>query len=499
MVQGKCNLLKPVDCLTGTFFSFSQYAQDLTNQYVNPDSYRCLPSKYIALNLDYSGIEGSDMKTRAEGIGNIFQNYFENSCTYLRANTKDEIGWNPENTRVLLFQTLQKFGLMEIIQNGPNYMSNNINHIGDINIYSYNKNDDGIGYNEIYCYIPNEAKSVNYLLSEYNVGDISPVPYTSNSICGYEGQSPFNGLSYLLTKTVEIEGEEVQNVPLYIDSFNGENSYVIGQYVPRAAENPYEPSYEKVFTPSCLESTSFSDDIIRNDNSFDINTIVILYDIVQKTSNGDRILYRNIPLGIYFTGCLDSDNGKMTNTITKYVNSGQIYNQGTAYGLRICTRFLTSPNSTEIKDISVSGSAVSEIAPVLEKMGDTIDAVEKSISGSLQIQTELQTHLSQFKNNKVNVPYIRKIGDKKYWFVNGKNTGAVAEYEITNPEEIVKSIVTEIFAHTYTKDQTDTLLENFIQKNTIDYMENKMATKEQLELAIKTLREELLVYLQGTE
>ena len=40
------------------------------------------------------------------------------------------------------------------------------------------------------------------------------------------------------------------------------------------------------------------------------------------------------------------------------------------YGLRICTRFLSSPNSTEIKDISVNGSAVSEIAPVLEKNGE---------------------------------------------------------------------------------------------------------------------------------
>ena len=53
MAYGKCSLLKPVDNLTGTFFLFSQYAQDLTKQYSNPDSYRCVPSKFIAMNLDF--------------------------------------------------------------------------------------------------------------------------------------------------------------------------------------------------------------------------------------------------------------------------------------------------------------------------------------------------------------------------------------------------------------------------------------------------------------
>ena len=183
----------------------------------------------------------------------------------------------------------------------------------------------------------------------------------------------------------------------------------------------------------------------------------------------------------------------MSNTITKYVSSGQIYNQGTSYGLRICTRFLSSPNSTEIKDISVNGSAVSEIAPVLEKMGETLIAVEDSIAESSQIQTELKTHLSQFKNNKVNVPYIRRIGDKKYWFVNGKNTGAVAEYEIGNPENIINEIVKKIFAEVYSKSQIDLLLNNFVQENTINNLSSNMVTKDDLKEAINELRNEFII------
>lgn len=488
MIQGKCNLLKPVNNLTGTFFSFSQYAQDLTNQYVNPDSYRCLPSKYIAMELDYSVIDGEDISERGKELGNIFQNYFENACTFLRANSE----WKPEDSRTILFQTLQKFGLMSVKKIDNNQISEEIKHIGDINIYSYNDNEDGIGYNEIYCYIPNEAKCVNYLLNESNTSNIKPATYDSLYICGYDGQTPFNGLSYNVVEKKTEEGEE-KTYPLYIDSYDGEFSYTVGKFVQRAAANEAEPSTVNAFIPNCLESTYPSDDVQRNYDKFNINTIVVLYDIVRKTSVGDQIIHRNIPLGIYFTGCLDNDAGIMSNTITKYVSSGQIYNQGTSYGLRICTRFLSSPNSTEIKDISVNGSAVSEIAPVLEKMGETLIAVEDSIAESSQIQTELKTHLSQFKNNKVNVPYIRRIGDKKYWFVNGKNTGAVAEYEIGNPENIINLIVKEIFTKVYSKSQIDGLISDFLTENTINELRSEMVTKDELSKALEDLRNESII------
>jgi hypothetical protein len=488
MIQGKCNLLKPVNNLTGTFFSFSQYAQDLTEQYANPDSYRCLPSKYIAMELDYSVIDGEDISERGEELGNIFQNYFENACTFLRASSSE---WNPEDSRTLLFQTLQKFGLMKVKNIDNNPISEEIKHIGDINIYSYNDNEDGIGYNEIYCYIPNEAKCVNYLLNESNPSN-NTTTYDSLYICGYDNQNPFNGLSYNVIEKKIKEGEE-KNYPLYIDSYNGEFSYAVGKFIQRAADDDEEPSQINTFVPNCLESTYPSDDVQRNYDKFNINTIVVLYDIVRKTSIGDQIIYRNIPLGIYFTGCLDNDAGIMSNTITKYVNSGQIYNQGTSYGLRICTRFLSSPNSTEIKDISVNGSAVSEIAPVLEKMGETLIAVEDSIAESSQIQTELKTHLSQFKNNKVNVPYTRRIGDKKYWFVNGKNTGAVAEYEIGNPENIINLIVKEIFTKVYSKSQIDGIISDFLTENAIKDLRSEMVTKDELLKALEDLRNESII------
>ena len=86
--------------------------------------------------------------------------------------------------------------------------------------------------------------------------------------------------------------------------------------------------------------------------------------------------YKNIPLGIYFTGMLDGDSNEMTNTITKYVSNDAVYGQGTSYGLRICTRFLADPNSTAtIETATESSTNISEFAPVLEQMADTLTGI----------------------------------------------------------------------------------------------------------------------------
>lgn len=499
MAQGKCNLLRPVDNLTGTFFLFSQYTQDLTKQYSNPDSYRCLPSKYLSLDLDYSGIPGVTMEARAKFLGEIFQNYFENACTYLRDKKSGE--WNPEDSRTLLFQALQKYGLMKInySKDGNDNIipdsgySDNLHYIGDINIYSYNNNEDGIGYNEIYCYISNEVKSTKYLFNTVNLSEEKTEPYTSNYICGYENKISFNNLSYIVDPVGEIP---------FIDIFPGngmnEKGYEIGKFIPLSTIYPNSngSSYLNTFIPNNLDGRISSDDVFRNLDKFDINAIVVLYDIVQKTETGENTLYKNIPLGIYFTGRIEDDG--MTNSITKYVNSGQIYNQGTSYGLRICTRFLASPNSTEIKDISVSGSAVSEIAPVLEKMGETIIAVENSIAEQHNTQTIIKEHLSQFKNNRMNVPYVRNIGDKKYWFVNGKNTGAVAEYEIHDRTDFAKQIIGQVLENVYTKEEIVETLKEYITENQLDEIHEDLASKNYVDEELERLRKELEIYLQGS-
>lgn len=498
MTNNKCSLLKPVDNLTGTFFLFSQYSQDLTKQYSNSDSYRCVPSRFVAMNLDYSSLNEIES---AKQLGEVFQNYFENSCTFLRNKYKEEnLAWNPEYTRTLLFQTLQKYDFIRItegiddvseVTNGSlsntygynSGISNNIQYIGDINIYSYNDNQDGVGYNEIYCYIPNDAKCMNYQLNA--TSRQQSYTYDSNYICGYANQESYNNLSW--------------NVSNYIDSDNGlTNFYGIGSYTTNLGEN------KNTLVPQYLTDVISDDQPRKIDgkilDKFSVNAIVILYDIVSKNSDeSQNTIYKNIPLGIYFTGKLNQQL-EMENYITKYVDSGQIYNQGTSYGLRVCTRFFSNPNSTEIIETTTNGSSnISEMAPVLEKMGETLTAVEGIFEDNDKMTRMLNEHLSQFKNNKVNVPYVRQLGNKKYWFVNGKNTGAVAQYEYSSPEDIISKTIDIILQSVYTKNETNNILKEYLTKTAFSNEVSKYATKEYVNEQILSLRKDLLVYLQGLD
>lgn len=219
-----------------------------------------------------------------------------------------------------------------------------------------------------------------------------------------------------------------------------------------------------------------------------------MYDIVRKDDDGGQItIYKNVPLGIYFTGCLD-ENLVMSNTVVKYVNSEQIYNQGTSYGLRICTRFLSTPNSTEPIEVNATGSSnVSMMAPVLEKMGETLMAVEDILDNKDAMYQMIKDHLAQFKNNKVNVPYVRQLGNKKYWFVNGKNTGAIAQYEYADPEDIIAKAIQEILANVYSKSQIVDIMQNYVTINEFNDALQKFTTKLYVDQQIAALEKKLLV------
>lgn len=514
MAQSKCSLLKPVDNLTGTFFLFSQYTQDLTKQYSNPDSYRCLPSKFIAMDLNFENIKQntSSVDFYAKKLGNIFQNYFENACSFLRNEYKDN--WTPEFSRTLLFQTLEKYNLLtidnikdtngNIIEDAG--LSKNIQYIGDIDIYSYNDNNDGIGYNEIYCYISNKAKCIDYSFGKV-LQDSSVFPYKNNQICGYENKTPYNGLTYNV-----ISGD---NTFVDIEYKNGDIEqqmyYAIGQYT--ELNNTTEENKLYTYIPCILDErmTQISNEPRLNDDGkelekFNINSFVILYDIVSKNDDGsETIRYKNIPLGIYFTGCLD-ENCIMSNQITKYVDSEQIYNQGTSYGLRICNRFISNPYSTEIIETETTGSSnVSEIAPVLNKIEELLLASEDVIKGDNDIYSLMNNHLSQFKNNKVNIPYVRELGKKKYWFVNGKNTGAIAQDETTSLEDLSKDILNQVLNNVYTKTEVDNIssLKNYYTKDEINTIlgsssegDGNYVTKAYVDACFEKLKADLQIYTQ---
>ena len=362
-----CNVFKELTKSNGTFFTFSQYAEDLTKHQSN-NSYKVIPSRFICCDVDYSLFTNKTLP-------NLLQNNFENGCSFLRDNLPND--WTPEISKNLFWNEIGEKLLLSD-------NSNSIVYCGDINIQSYSEQDN-IGYNEIYCYIPNDAKKMKFNFESKNTLNTS-LKYDKDFICGYDGNDlNFNGL-------LDIK--------------------IVYPFQESSVLNGYNYQYNDKYDLSSYTYTT--------DTSFKFNTVVVFYDI----SNGD-VKFENIPLGMFVTGLID-DDGKMGCEITKYVSNGDIYDSGTSYGLRICNRFVVSPNSTELQNTTVINSEEDRdypaLAQVMSAMTDSQSKMDEVINSIRNYQDGIKEHLAQFKNSRVNIPYVLYVNNTPYWFVNGKNT-----------------------------------------------------------------------------
>ena len=362
---------------------FSQYSEDLTENFLKPSEYHITPSKFIALDLSFTGYDNTSLPR-------FFQNVFENECAYLRS-----LGnWYPWKSREIFWNCMSRGGFM----NDTNSKSPQIVYVGDINMQSYDAYN-GTGYSEIYCYIPNNAERSSYSFQKTGVS--KKISYPGNYIMGYD-QSDANSVPL----GVELEDEKEKN--LYED----------GMYY----------------------SLNMVMDISRKETSFDFNTIVVLYDIVD--SEGEIISLGNnklqdIPLGIYFTGTIEG--GIMSNKVTKYVSNDDIFGAGTSYGLRICSRFSSQSQGSKVVSVNSDGSSAG-LSTALSEMSETITKMNEVINNMHLSQSYIKEALSIFKNNTTNVPYIKKIGNTDYWFVNGKmlgTTSGVNGYSDTEVDEAI--------------------------------------------------------------
>ncbi len=423
--MGKCNLLAPPVHSTGNFILFSQYAEDLTRASQSEDFYRVTPSKYILLKLNATlGTEYNGPARFAE----FFQNYYENSCSIIRSQEPD---WTPEWSLALLWKTMfnivvpTSFGTRKPLMDTPvpsesplGLYSASLLKIGDINITS-TRQFDGINYSEIYVNVPQGEKPCKYVFHNYaqdlsRIYTYTPVisgQQTEPYIVGYPDSEyparpsnpwPSNHLK------VTASGRTVQ----YYDS------YVSGGY-----------NYE-IFRTTDYELDMEEVEEIDNVNSYEFNAILILYDVHKKNLEdpSDITIYRNIPMGLYLTGT--PSLGGMTNPVKIWVNNADIYEQGTSYGLRICTRYVSTQNQLHIIDSTIEdvSDMYDQYAAVMGKIGDSQVKMDEILNSLKDYQNNITSHLGNVKNFKVNVPYIRELGGIPYWFVNGRNLGVATSY-----------------------------------------------------------------------
>ena len=459
-------------------------------------------------------------------IPQYFQNYFENGCAYLKNPNNFKFSdiqlidneWSPNLFKNMFWNSLYNINMISKVEIKNDYSLNRTffikeaKYIGDINLHSYNEKD-GNGYSEIYCYIPNESKGYTYgnatnipismlcdckPYNEYNIiqaiEEIDKNNYVNKGIsdcyCGCESISNDEFQKMLDECNVDLEKsydnntqDNIENIinniddiidvmeqygyyinkKSYIEGFDGIADYSIDEKY--GTYNDLSNNYIRTYYPNNSyinpESWMYDKHEIPELEYYKFNTIIVLYDIYSY----DNKKYSDIPMGIYFTGLFDK-NSVISNEVTKYITNEDIYNDGTSYGLRICSKFIISPNSTlKTIDIGLEDQNYTAFCQAMTNMSETISKMNDLLSTNINFQQTIKDELSMFKNNKTNIPYIKEIGDVDYWFVNGKLLSPAAKIPNALIERL--NLVEKLLGINNYEDNNETILPA-IQEEYID-------------------------------
>ena len=388
-----CNLFNELSNPSGNFLMFSQYVEDITCNYTDGDNWKVVPTQFVALNIDYSTLKkdyvlndpncfvnrvlngGND--TLNSGIPKYFQNCFENACAYAR---KNKTNWNPKISRNLFwnsmfdgkFITSAKYGS----DSGDKKFVPEIVYYGDINMHSYNEHQ-GMGYGEIYCYIPTDAPKMTCQVIENEDREFDKT-----------------------NKSLLLEGYTDQSIENYVQTYCYNDDFLMS----------FDDDTIASFNPS-------------NDTKYNINTIVVLYSIFNKLNDTWVPLYTSIPLGIYFAGKFE-DDGKLSNEVIKHVSTS--YGTGTSYGLRLCTRLsATSAGKIINTDIITDDSGYTNICQLMTAMNANMSQMLEISKAAINTTQSYKETLASIKNNRTNVPYVKDVNGVDCWFVNGRFVSAV--------------------------------------------------------------------------
>jgi hypothetical protein len=396
-----CNLFNELTNASGNFLMFSQYVEDLTRHDSESDNWKIVPTRFLCFDIDYSkfnplitesdttnvtedeivvdpiddNIEMPDsfdeyINTTEEVINDLnksipefLQNYLENAAAYSRNNLKDinEYIWTPENFKNIFWNTMFASNLLSVEDEYIKEMVYN----GTISMQSHNRHQ-GMGYSEIYCYVPSNAGKKSCKAIENNVASNDFIVNENSTLEGY-------------------------NIPI--------------------------GNYSKEYCYHDMNTVDYDSEKEYDDSIYNFNTIVVFYSIRQKNGTEWVDNYTDIPMGMYFTGKF---NGTELSNIVKHVTTD--YETGTAYGLRICTRFSASSSVKLITDITtdISDNSYSNLCMLMTKMNENLSRMLNVVKSSIDTSQGYKDLASIIKNNRTNVPYIKNINGKDYWFVNGK-------------------------------------------------------------------------------
>ena len=454
----RCNLFKTLgsgDSHVGEFLMFSQYTEDITKEQSMKSGYRVVPSKFVALNLDiehvFKGMDPNNIPVsspimhdpnsnayymqvgdkRVEGCNNIisqiFQSYFENANAFIRNHAGENEfpdNWDVEGRSYaseLLWRTLEEWGFIHKTSNSVGFeYYDEVKYIGDINIHSNHK-VGSYSYDEIFCHIPVKENEYYYRLNQ-SIG-IQGVPYLEAD--GGVLNSPLEGWNDITYQ----DNDPVVNRAI---TYHEPNSN-IGYYYRIGGDFP-ELEFKGKIDPE--DFTPVPRHPEPNNDEYNFNAVIVFYDVLYSEPGEDpRYLYKGRPMGIYLSGAVNENADGLLNTFTKFISNNDAYGQGASFGLRILMRYTpTSNSSTYTMEVSDNGHDYETITEAMGSISDAIVDINRIYKDQHMMHQTLKDHLSEFRNRRINVPYVREVGGIPYWFVNGRNTGQPVYYQGRDPE-----------------------------------------------------------------
>jgi hypothetical protein len=347
-------------------------------------------------NLEHVGLVNPDMSQTNSELPRFFQNVFENGITATRNGICENISLNGHNFSVAFM------GCMLNLFNEMEKFKSSIVFDSDIELFSW----EG-GFSDIILNIPSGSAKKYYKTTDYFPSTASD-PYTyinflSSYGAGYEnpGESP----DYHI-----IGWDENESIPLD-QTVNELGSICV------KSPSPYELFNESVFDKTF---ESYNPEPDPQENYFTFNSIVILYDIV----NNGSVLFKDVPLGIYFTGLIDEQTHDILNPVTIYTSNPESYGAGSGWSLRICTRFAPTPHGyIKVEDVAIESDALGEtMSSLMAANAELLKNINEMSQKSWVDSQSYRNLLAMFKNGRVNVPYPQKVNGIDYWFINGRNT-----------------------------------------------------------------------------
>ena len=374
--------------------------------------YRVIPSKFVVMNLNWDCADKQNMvkvySNPNSWLPLYLQNYYENGLAVLRNNIQSITGkpYTPEMSKWLFWKSLFDANYLNMSSRDNAVLE--VKYVGGINLQSYDQ-WSGMGYSEVYCYIPNDATSHRYTMSRI-------APQTIPSIAREAGKT--------------LEGFTDNDLLDENGNFNTNASEIV---LPREVNYTYQQIYEFAWEEGSDLRVLDADDTEKD--SFEFNSIVVLYDVLSINEQGEWVTtHSDLPMGIYVCGTLGETTEVagweiMSNTFRKFIHNEDIYGSGTSYGLRICSRYLVNPNNDTIKNIAIEtkDEGYAEFSRVMSSFADLQSKMDEVMDSVLQNADVDKDLLGIFKNSRTNVPYLKEVEGKMHWFVNGRDLGVAGD------------------------------------------------------------------------